>query len=131
MEAGSTSKQGRLTIATRPVRFAILGAGMIAGYHQAAIAAHAPAAELVAVGHHYPARCAELSARFGVPCRSVEDVLADADVDAVCICTPSGEHAAQAIAAARAGKHVLVEKPMALSLSEADAMIAACDRAGV
>jgi predicted dehydrogenase len=52
-------------------------------------------------------------------------------VDAVCICTPSGQHAAQAIAAARAGKHVLVEKPMALSLGDADAMIAACRAAGV
>jgi UDP-N-acetyl-2-amino-2-deoxyglucuronate dehydrogenase len=118
-------------MAMRPVRFAILGAGMIADYHRAAIAKHAPAAELVAVGHHRPVRFAELSARFGVPCRPVEDVLADDGVDAVCICTPSGEHAAQTIAAANAGKHVLVEKPMALSLPEADAMIAACDRSGV
>lgn len=114
-----------------PVRFAILGAGMIADYHRAAIASHAPAAELVAVGHHRPERFAELGARFGVPCRSVADTLADPDVDAVCICTPSGEHAPQTIAAANAGKHVLVEKPMALSLAEADAMIAACNRSGV
>jgi predicted dehydrogenase len=113
------------------VRFAILGAGMIADYHRAAIARHAPAAELVAVGHHRPERFAELSAHFGVPCRSVAEVLAHDGVDAVCICTPSGEHAPQTIAAAHAGKHVLVEKPMAVSLAEADAMIAACDRAGV
>jgi UDP-N-acetyl-2-amino-2-deoxyglucuronate dehydrogenase len=53
------------------------------------------------------------------------------DVDAVCICTPSGMHAEQAIAAARAGKHVLVEKPMALTLADADAMIAASAEAGV
>jgi predicted dehydrogenase len=52
-------------------------------------------------------------------------------VDAVCICTPSGQHAEQTIAAARAGKHVLVEKPMALSLADADAMIRACEEAGV
>jgi UDP-N-acetyl-2-amino-2-deoxyglucuronate dehydrogenase len=104
---------------------------LIAGYHRAAIAKHAPAAELVAMGHHHPARFAELSAHFGVPCRPVEDVLADDGIDAVCICTPSGAHAGQTIAAAKAGKHVLVEKPMALSLAEADAMIAACDRAGV
>jgi predicted dehydrogenase len=116
---------------TRPVHFAILGAGMIAAYHRAAIARHAPDAALVAVGHHRPERFAELGAGFDVPCRSAEDILADPDVDAVCICTPSGEHAAQTIAAAQAGKHVLVEKPMALSLPEADAMITACDRAGV
>jgi UDP-N-acetyl-2-amino-2-deoxyglucuronate dehydrogenase len=114
---------------TKPVRFAILGGGMIADYHRAAIAAHANAgAELAAIGHHQPARFAELSARFGVPCRPVADVLADDSIDAVCICTPSGEHAAQAIAAAEAGKHVLVEKPMALRLDDADAMIAACKR---
>jgi UDP-N-acetyl-2-amino-2-deoxyglucuronate dehydrogenase len=53
------------------------------------------------------------------------------DIDAVTICTPSGSHARLAIAAARAGKHVIVEKPMALRLDEADAMIDACDHAGV
>jgi predicted dehydrogenase len=58
-------------------------------------------------------------------------MLADPEVDVVCICTPSGQHAAQAIAAARAGKHVLVEKPMALSLADADEMMAACERASV
>lgn len=54
-----------------------------------------------------------------------------ADVDAVDICTPNGLHAEQAVAAAEAGKHVLVEKPMARTVSEADAMIAASEQAGV
>jgi UDP-N-acetyl-2-amino-2-deoxyglucuronate dehydrogenase len=85
----------------------------------------------VALGHYNPARFTEISAEFGVPCVGQEDLLADTAVDVVCICTPSGQHAAQAIAAARAGKHVLVEKPMALSLADADTMVAACDRAGV
>jgi UDP-N-acetyl-2-amino-2-deoxyglucuronate dehydrogenase len=58
-------------------------------------------------------------------------LLANPAVDVVCICTPSGQHPAQAIAAAQAGKQVLVEKPMALSLSDADAMIQACAQAGV
>jgi UDP-N-acetyl-2-amino-2-deoxyglucuronate dehydrogenase len=114
------------------VGFAILGAGMVADYHRQAIVANADrGARLVAVGHYNPARFAEISAEFGVPCVDQEDLLADPAVDVVCICTPSGQHAAQAIAAARAGKHVLVEKPMALSLADADATIAACDRAGV
>jgi UDP-N-acetyl-2-amino-2-deoxyglucuronate dehydrogenase len=114
------------------VGFAILGAGMVADYHRQAIVANADLrARLVAVGHYNPARFAEISAEFGVPCASQEDLLADPAVDVVCICTPSGQHAAQAIAAARAGKHVLVEKPMALSLDDADATVAACDRAGV
>jgi predicted dehydrogenase len=52
-------------------------------------------------------------------------------VDVVCLATPSGQHAAQTIAAAKAGKHVLVEKPMALTLDRADAAITACARASV
>ena len=88
-------------------------------------------ARLVAVGHHDPSRFAEIGERFGVPCLAEAELLKRPDVDVVCLATPSGQHAAQAIAAAEAGKHVLVEKPLALSLVDADAMIAACDKAGV
>lgn len=112
---------------TESLGFAILGAGMIADYYRQAIEANAEkGARLVAISHYNPERYDEISRRFGVPCRSLEDVLADAEVDAVCIATPSGHHPAQAIAAANAGKHVLVEKPMALTLADADAIIAAC-----
>lgn len=114
------------------IRFAILGVGMIADYHRQAIEANADVgAELVSVGHYDPDRFDALSARFGVPCVSEADLLAAPDVDVICLCTPSGQHADQAVAAARAGKHVLVEKPMALSRADADRMIAACDAAGV
>ena len=112
--------------------FAILGAGMVAEYHLNAIQECADlGARLVGVGHYNPARYGEISQRFGVPARSYDDVLADPAVDAVCICTPSGQHAQETIAAASSGKHVLVEKPMALSLADADAMIAACRENGV
>ncbi len=112
---------------TNTIGFAILGAGMVADYHRQAIQAHQDrGARLVAVGHYDADRFAAISARFGVPCRSYDEILADPNVDAVCVCTPSGQHAAQAIAAAQAGKHVLVEKPMALSLADADRMIATC-----
>jgi predicted dehydrogenase len=112
--------------------FAILGTGTVAEYHLRAIAANAGrGARLVAVGHHEPSRFVQLAARFGVPCLDWDALLARPDVDAVCLCTPSGQHAEQAIEAAQAGKHVLVEKPMALSLEEADAMIEACEMAGV
>ncbi|HYN89645.1 MAG TPA: Gfo/Idh/MocA family oxidoreductase [Ardenticatenaceae bacterium] len=117
--------------ASETIGFAILGTGMAADYHRQAIAANtALGARLVAVGHYDPARFAEIGARFGVPCLTEEQVVAHPGVQVVCICTPSGQHAAQAIAAARAGKHVLVEKPMALSLADTDAMIATCDAAG-
>jgi UDP-N-acetyl-2-amino-2-deoxyglucuronate dehydrogenase len=114
------------------VGFAILGTGMVADYHHQAVKANAElGAQLVAVGHYKPARFAEIGAGFGVPCVSQEELLANPAVDVVCICTPSGQHPAQAIAAAQSGKHVLVEKPMALSLADADAMIETCTQAGV
>lgn len=116
----------------KSIGFAILGAGMVAEYHQKAIAANADiGAKLVAMGHYNPAKFADVEAQFGVPCLTEADMLAQPEVDVVCICTPAGQHVAQTIAAAQAGKHVLVEKPMALNLADADAMIAACEQAGV
>jgi UDP-N-acetyl-2-amino-2-deoxyglucuronate dehydrogenase len=112
--------------------FAILGAGMVAEYHRQAIEANADlGARLVAIGHYNPDRFGEIRDRFDVPCVTYDELLADPAVDVLCICTPSGQHAEQAMAAANAGKHVLVEKPMALSRGDADAMMAACERAGV
>lgn len=68
----------------------------------------------------------------GVPFyRSLDEMLRDAPIDLVTICTPSGLHAAQGAAAARAGKHVVTEKPMAISLAQADELVKACDDAGV
>lgn len=113
------------------IGFAILGAGMVARYHAKAIE-RTPGARLVALCRSDPARAEETATQFGVPCLAdYTTLLARDDVDAVCICTPSGLHAEQTIAAARAGKHVLVEKPLALTLADADAMIAACEQAGV
>ncbi len=112
--------------------FAILGAGMVAEYHLNALQECADlGARLVGVGHYNPARYEDISQRFGAPASSYDELLADPAVDAVCVCTPSGQHAQQAIAAASSGKHVLVEKPMAISLADADAMIAACRANGV
>ncbi len=112
--------------------FAILGAGMVAEYHLNAIQECADlGARLVGVGHYNPASYEDISQRFGAPAKSYDELLANPAVDAVCVCTPSGQHAQQAIAAASSGKHVLVEKPMALSLADADAMIAACRENGV
>jgi predicted dehydrogenase len=115
----------------RELGFAIIGTGMVAGYHARAIA-QTPGTRLVTLVASGPERAAQAAARFGAPCDyDLEAVLARDDVDAVCVCTPSGLHAPQAVAAARAGKHVLVEKPLALSLADADAMIEAARAAGV
>ncbi|HMA25459.1 MAG TPA: Gfo/Idh/MocA family oxidoreductase, partial [Gemmatimonadaceae bacterium] len=79
---------------------------------------------------------AERAARAGeeqaVPSyRSLDEMLRSGEVDVVTICTPSGLHSAHGIAAAQAGKHVVTEKPMSLSLRQADDLVRACDDAGV
>lgn len=72
------------------------------------------------------------SRKYGVRCYDrLEEMLADLEIEIVCICTPSGLHAEQAVFAARAGKHVLVEKPMAIHLTDAYRMIQECKRCGV
>src|SRR5574339_357338 len=107
--------------------FAILGAGMIAEYHAQAIAANREnGARLIAMGHYDPQRFTEIERRFDVPCQTENELLSNPEVDAICICTPSGQHAQQTLAAAQSGKHVLVEKPMATRLEDADAMITTC-----
>jgi UDP-N-acetyl-2-amino-2-deoxyglucuronate dehydrogenase len=111
--------------------FGIVGTGNVAAYHAQAIS-RVSGAQLRAVCRSNARGSAEAAARFGVHCEpSLAALLARPDVDAVCVCTPSGLHAAHTIAAAQAGKHVLVEKPLALTLSDADAMIAACQAANV
>ncbi len=115
----------------KPLRFAVIGCGRIAPNHGQAIAG-LPEATLVAAADIVKERAEEFTSRFGGESyRSYKEMLERTDVDAVCICTPSGLHAEQGIAAAQAGKHVLVEKPMALSLREADALIKACRENGV
>jgi predicted dehydrogenase len=114
------------------VNFAILGTGMVAEFHQKAIEANAGnGANLAAVVHYDPERFEAIGEEFGVPCISQEEMLGRDDIDVVAICTPSGQHPEQAIAAARAGKHVLVEKPMAVDLEGADRMIEVCEEADV
>ncbi len=117
--------------AERAIGFGVVGAGMIAQYHAEAIA-QTPGVRLMAMCRANPARAAEAEAQYGVPCDTrYAALLARPEVEVVCVCTPSGAHAEQTIAAAQAGKHVLVEKPMALTLADADAMISACRQAGV
>lgn len=78
---------------------------------------------LVAVVDQDEATAARLAAAQGVPARSFEDVLADPSVDAVAVALPAGLHYAAALAALDAGKHVFVEKPLALRVGEAQALV--------
>ncbi|MGQ9548552.1 MAG: Gfo/Idh/MocA family protein [Roseiflexus sp.] len=113
------------------IRFGIIGAGVAGRYHAQAIA-QTPGARLMAVCAGHPERADALARAFNVRVEpDVAALLTCEDIDAVCICTPSGQHAEQGIAAAKAGKHVLVEKPPAITLTDADALIDACRAAGV
>lgn len=115
------------------IRFGLLGCGRIAKRHSDLLGGNNIAgARLVAVCDSQQARADALAAKFGIPAHyDLEDMLARRDIDVVVVLTPSGLHPQHAIACARAGKHVVVEKPMALRLQDADDMIRVCDEAGV
>lgn len=103
---------------------AVIGCGRISRSHLAAVNAHPDLARLVAVVDQDRGLAESAAAKYGAPVVSadLDEVLLRDDVDAVVICLPNALHAPVAIAAARAGKHVLVEKPMATSVDEATAM---------
>jgi predicted dehydrogenase len=110
---------------------AIFGAGVIGKVHAVALAG-LDDARLVAVVDPLEEAGAPLAAAHGaVWSADAAPVLARDDVAVVVLATPSGMHAAQAVAAAAAAKHVVCEKPMATTLADADRMIAACRAAGV
>lgn len=108
------------------MRVALFGTGWIMQFHARAVLEH-PDAELVAAANWREESLARLAEKFGIPRTTTrwEDLAADPGVDAVVVGTPNSLHAPQAIACLRAGKHVLVEKPMARSLAEAEAMLEA------
>jgi predicted dehydrogenase len=117
---------------TSPVGVAIFGAGSIAEYHLAGIAAAGGATVRVVAGSGSP-RAAALAERFGIPhvSHDWQAALARPDVDAVVIATPDDTHEAIAVAAADAGKAILLQKPMAGTAAGARRIIAAAERAGV
>lgn len=117
------------------IRVCLVGAGRAGKVHANTLTHHLPTARLAAVVDAFAearngmgeAFEVEESARFA----SLEDALAGAEFDAVVITTPTFTHADLAVKAASAGKHVFLEKPMALNLAECDAVIAAARLAGV
>lgn len=114
-----------------PVRIALVGCGRISANHFEAIA-KVEGLELSAVCDGVESRARSAGEQWQVPWfTSYEKMLAEADCDAVAIATPSGLHPAHGILAAKAGKHVISEKPMAITLASADALVKACDDAGV
>ncbi|WP_108022382.1 Gfo/Idh/MocA family protein [Melghirimyces profundicolus] len=112
------------------IRYGIIGCGHIARKHVEAIRA-TDGAILSAVCDKDPERMEPYLGDGVEGTVDVEEFLGRTDLDVVNICTPSGFHADLTVRAAEAGKHVLVEKPMALTLEDADRMIQACRENGV
>jgi UDP-N-acetyl-2-amino-2-deoxyglucuronate dehydrogenase len=107
--------------------YAIVGCGVIAPWHASSLRDHVRGARLVACCDEVPERARAFADKYGIPrvYTALDDLLADPAVDALSICTPSGLHGEMVIAAARAGKHALTEKPIEITLPRIDAMVAA------
>lgn len=118
---------------TSPVKFGILGCGRIVERGLVPGLAESPLAELFAIASQRPGVAADRAGKYGVPRAydSYEALLDDPDVQAVYIPCTGDQHHRWTLAAARAGKHVLCEKPLARSVAEAQQMVDACKDAGV
>ena len=111
---------------TSPIRFAIIGTGNIAEFHARAIDL-VDNAQLVAVHSRREEPGQAFAAKHNAEyVGDTAALLARDDVDAICITTPSGTHADLGIAAARAGKHVLTEKPLDITPERVDELVNAC-----
>lgn len=114
-------------------KVALLGTGFIAKIHLESYARFVPDAEVVAVYGRTLAHAQALAAEHGIPQAfdDLEALFAGCDAEVVDICLPNYLHYEACMAAARHNKHVIVEKPLALTLEQADEMIAACRQRGL
>ena len=105
------------------LRFGILGCGTVAGYHAAAIAA-VPGAKVVCACGKSPERAEEFCCKWGISrVKSYREMLERQDVDVISLCTPSGLHGEEAVAALKAGKHLVIEKPVSIRNADADQIL--------
>lgn len=115
-----------------PIRAAVVGAGLMGRWHAAA--ATRLGAEVVGIIDVDPVASRALADRIGAPARAYDELgacLEASDVDVVHVCTPIAAHAAAVAAALSAGRHVLVEKPLAPSVAETDELLELARRTGV
>ncbi|WP_306370056.1 Gfo/Idh/MocA family oxidoreductase [Nocardiopsis sp. CC223A] len=118
--------------ADRELLLGVIGAGRIGANHAELLARHVPGVRLAAVGDVSLKAAEELAARLGAPVATADphEVIGRPEIDGVIITAPAREHTALVVAAAEAGRHVFVEKPMAVTLADADRAIRAAERAG-
>jgi predicted dehydrogenase len=120
----------------RRLGFALVGLGKLAGGQLAPAFARTRNCRLAGLVSGHPDKAREWASRYGVPAKSLysyetfDRIADDPEIDVVYVVLPNSMHAEYTIRAAKAGKHVLCEKPMAVSVKECDEMIAACRAAG-
>jgi UDP-N-acetyl-2-amino-2-deoxyglucuronate dehydrogenase len=126
MSAASSSSS------SHPLGFGIIGVGMIADFHAQAIA-HTRGGKLIGVASRNSDNARAFADKHKLPfaTTSVDELLARPDVHVICVTTPSGAHLEPALAAVRAGKHLVVEKPIEINTQRADQLLRAADAAGV
>ncbi|MGW7285198.1 Gfo/Idh/MocA family protein [Streptomyces sp. NPDC054847] len=119
-----------MSLSAHPLRIAVIGVGVIGRAHVQRLLTGAADATLVAVADANAEAALDVAVRCGVAADSVDGVLARRDVDAVIVAVPSGLHAQVAVAALEAGKHVLLEKPIEITVEAAERIIDAEKRSG-
>src|SRR4051812_10399007 len=114
-------------------KIALLGSGFIADIHLESYQRFVPDAEVVAVYTRNPQRAEAFAKKHQIAhwFSDLEPAITQSGCDVVDICLPNFLHARAVTSAAGAGKHVIIEKPLAMTLEEADQMIAACKAANV
>lgn len=112
----------------KKLRFGLIGAGRIGPVHAETLAFRVPDAHLAAIADLNPKAAQAVASRCNIPkiVSAGTEVIADPEIDAVVICSPTDTHADLIVAAAKAGKHVFCEKPISLSLREIDRSHLSC-----
>lgn len=119
-------------ITDRKIKVALIGCGRISKKHFDSIEKHADNVELVAVCETDRPLLAKMEKTYNVPAfHDYDDLLVESEADLIILCTPSGMHPAQTIAAAKAGKNVMTEKPMVTRWKDGMDIVRACDEARV
>jgi myo-inositol 2-dehydrogenase / D-chiro-inositol 1-dehydrogenase len=116
-----------------PIKIAILGAGFISEIHCESYHRFVPDAEVVAVYTRNAEKAQSFAQKHGISqwYNDLDAIIQSSGADVIDICLPNFLHADATLKAAAAGKHIIIEKPLAVTLEEADAMISACKKAGV
>jgi UDP-N-acetyl-2-amino-2-deoxyglucuronate dehydrogenase len=122
----------RMAATPTSLGFGIIGVGMIADFHAQAIA-HTDGGKLLGIATRNADNARAFALKHGVPFTtgSVDELVARPDIDVVCVTTPSGAHLEAALAAIRAGKHVVIEKPLEITTERVDEILRAADATGV